>query len=128
MGVLKQMALTPSFIYEKDKKRLIDEREMTMKRLFMCLVVLAGIMFLSAGCESGGGSSTQVRFQNNSGNTVSAIWDGGRAATLAPGQTSDYQDANPGTHTIQWKDAANNNLTSVGWPNLVEGERYTFPY
>ena len=70
-----------------------------------------------------------VRFQNNSATkTVRAIWDGMNAATLSPGEVSDYQDANPGNHTIQWKNDNGAVLTSMGYPSLVEGKYYTYPY
>jgi hypothetical protein len=74
--------------------------------------------------------TTQVRFPNNSASrTVEAIWDGARAATFAPGQTSNYSEQNPGTHTIQWKDHNNGkDLTTIAWPNLVEKQSYIFPY
>jgi hypothetical protein len=49
--------------------------------------------------------------------------------SLAPGQVSEYREANEGTHTIQWKNAATNkDLTTIGWPSLVAGDSYTFPY
>ncbi len=98
-----------------------------MKRILACVMVLVGVLFITSGCEDE--SSCRVRFQNTSSSkTVCPIWDGGKAATLAPGETSEYQNATPGTHTIQWKDTSNRNLTSIGWPNLVDGQSYTFPY
>ena len=101
-----------------------------MKQYIKCLLAIVGILFLATSCEDVFSTSCSVGFKNNSASkTVYPVWDGGRAATLAPGQTSEYRTANPGTHTIQWKNAANNqDLTSMAWPNLVDGRSYTFPY
>jgi hypothetical protein len=91
--------------------------------LFITLLV---IPFLS-GCEDV--YTTQVRFQNNSATlTVTAVWDGTSTGSLSPGSHSEYIEVNPGTHTIQWLSASGSALTSTGWPNLVEGKSYTFPY
>lgn len=99
-----------------------------MNRFLLCVSLLLGLFFVT-GCEDGSASSTQVRFENNSNKMVYAVWDGARTETLAPGQRSDYRDVNPGRHTLMWKNAANNKiLTSMAWPSLVEGQRYTFPY
>ena len=100
-----------------------------MKRVVLiatlCFILLASL----SGCKELLGP-TQVRFQNNStSKTVEAIWDGSHAATLAPGQTSEYSEQNPGTHTIQWQNHSNGQaLTTIAWPSLVEGQSYTFPY
>jgi len=97
-----------------------------MRRLLM--ILLAGIVFAVAGCEDD--PPTKVRFRNDSPVlTVYAVWDGVRMQTLVPGETSPYRSANPGTHTIEWReDGSNRRLTSMAWPNLVEGQHYTFPY
>jgi hypothetical protein len=99
-----------------------------MKKCLRLLIIIAGMLFFTTGCEDDG-STGNVRFQNNSTTrTVCPIWDGFRAATLAPGQTSEYRVANPGTHTLQWNDPNGKALTSMAWPNLVDGKSYTFPY
>lgn len=86
------------------------------------------VLLFTTSCENL--LSTYVRFQNNSATkTVWPIWDGGKAATLEPGQMSEYQQVNPGSHTIKWMNASTNqDLTSTAWPNLVQGKSYSFPY
>lgn len=93
---------------------------------FLFIIVIA--LFFTTSCKEL--LSTYVRFQNNSATkTVWPIWDGGKAATLSPGQITEYQEINPGSHTIKWKNAATNeDLTTTAWPNAVQGEYYTFPY
>ena len=100
-----------------------------MNNWLKCAVVLVG-MFCVVGCEDLIDTATKVRFRNDSATkTVYAIWDGSIAAELAPGETSDYRIVNPDTHIFQWKNAANNaDLSSLSWPDLVEGHLYTFPY
>ena len=97
------------------------------KRITFLIVIVAALLFMTS-CNHL--LSTFVRFQNNSTTkTVWPIWDGGQAATLAPGQITEYQEINPGMHTIKWQNAANGkDLTTMAWPNAVEGEYYTFPY
>ena len=100
-----------------------------MKRLVLCLALLASLSLWFGGCEEGSSSSTKVRFRNDSATrTVVAVWDGMRAATLAPGGISDYQITTSGRHTIQWKNTSGTALTSIGWPDLEDGHKYTFPY
>lgn len=105
-----------------------------MRRLFtsvLQIVVLSAITVLSSGCGGGSFDDASVAFKNNSrSKTVCATWDGVSVSTggLLPGQTTDYRAANAGTHTIQWTDCRGGALTSIGWPNLVEGSIYTFPY
>jgi hypothetical protein len=90
------------------------------------IVVVTALLFMTSCTDL---VTTSVRFQNNSASkTVIPIWDGAHVATLAPGQVTDYQDANPGTHTIKWQNAAGQDLTTTAWPNLVAGKTYTFPY
>jgi len=96
------------------------------KRVKFLIVIMMALLFMTNCTDL---VTTSVRFQNNSASkTVMPIWDGGNVATLAPGQTTDYQDANPGTHTIEWRDSAGKVLTSMAWPDLVAGKNYTFPY
>jgi hypothetical protein len=100
-----------------------------MKIFLMSLTLLVGMLFFSTGCEGDESGNTQVRFENNSSKTVYAVWDGSRTQTLFPGQNTDYMDVNPGTHTLMWRNAINGGvLTSVAWPNIVAGQRYSFPY
>ena len=91
-------------------------------------MLLAEVLCLATGCEHS--SSGNVRFENNSASkTVYVAWDGVRQDALAPGEKTDYMKANSGSHTLQWKNARNGRaLTSIGWPNLVDGTKYTFPY
>lgn len=100
-----------------------------MKRIVLLAMVAAVALLSLSGCKSMLGD-TQVRFQNNSSSkTVEAIWDGSNEGALGPGQTSAWETVNPGTHTIQWLDAKTGKaLTTIAWPNLVQGETYTFPY
>jgi hypothetical protein len=99
-----------------------------MRKYVKLLIVIVVALLFTISCDHI--LSTYVRFQNNSATkTVKPIWDGASAATLAPGQLTDYQEINPGMHTIKWVNAANNHdLTTTAWPNAVEGEYYTFPY
>ena len=99
-----------------------------MSKQFRVMVLIALVLIFSASCNVL--MQTYVRFQNNSASkTVYAVWDGVNMGSLAPGQTSEYREANEGTHTIQWKNAATNkDLTTIGWPSLVAGDSYTFPY
>ena len=99
-----------------------------MSKQFRVMVLIALVLIFSASCNVL--MQTNVRFQNNSATkTVYAVWDGVNMGSLAPGQTSEYREANEGTHTIQWKNAATNkDLTTIGWPNLVAGQYYTYPY
>jgi hypothetical protein len=99
-----------------------------MKKILLSFVLMLGLALCFTGCE-GDSSSTRVRFTNNSPTrTVVAVWDGMNAATLAPGQTSSYQNTTPGRHTIQWKNTSGSALTSIGWPDIAEGSSYSFPY
>ena len=98
-----------------------------MKWGMKLLAIMMVALFFSAGCTDL--LSTTVRFQNNSGITVCPVWDGTRIGNIAPGQVTDYREVNPGTHTIMWIDATGaRNLTTIAWPNLVDGNAYTFPY
>lgn len=99
-----------------------------MKKTFMFLILAVAILLFCSSCNEL--FLSKVRFQNNSATkTVMPIWDGINMATLAPGQITEYSQENPGSHTIKWKNAANNqDLTSLGYPNLVAGESSTFPY
>ena len=99
-----------------------------MKNHIKYIAVGAAILLLAAGCENPMG--TCVRFENNSTTlTVYAVWDGIRMETLAPGETSEYHAVNPGSHTIQWHNAADgSSLTTIGWPSQVEGVYSTYPY
>lgn len=99
-----------------------------MKKYACILVIIALVLLFSTSCKEL--LQTYARFQNNSATkSVYAVWDGVSMGTLAPGQTSDYREVNEGSHTIQWKNAATNkDLTTIGWPNLVAGEYYTYPY
>ena len=99
-----------------------------MKKNVALLIVIAVALLFMASCDHF--LLTFVRFQNNSATkTVWPIWDGAKAATLAPGQITEYQEINPGTHTIKWENAANGkDLTSTAWPNAVEGDYLTYPY
>ena len=99
-----------------------------MKNISKLIIIIGLLLLFSTSCAEL--LSTYVRFENRSATkTVDAIWDGTRAATLAPGEISEYSEVNPGTHTIKWKNASNNkDLTSLGYPNLVEGKHYTVPY
>lgn len=101
-----------------------------MKRLGLCvLLLLAGAMIAGSGCEEVLGE-TLVRFKNNSRSlTVYPVWDGVRWDSLAPGEESSWERVNPGTHTLQWKNAANGKaLTAVGWPNVTKGKSSQYPY
>lgn len=100
-----------------------------MKKYVYILVVIALVLLFSASCTELL-PKTNVRFQNNSAaKAVYAVWDGVNMGTLTPGQTSDYREVNEGNHTIQWKNAANGkDLTTIGWPSLVAGQSYTYPY
>jgi hypothetical protein len=101
---------------------------MNMSKYVRILVLIALVLLFSTSCKEL--LQTYVRFQNNSATkTVYAVWDGVNMGNLTPGQTSEYREVNEGTHTIQWKNAATNkDLTTIGWPNLVAGEYYTYPY
>ncbi len=100
-----------------------------MKKYVRILVLIALVLLFSTSCTDAL-VKTNVRFRNDSATkSVYAVWDGSQMAALAPGAISEYQEVNSGTHTIQWKNAANNkDLTTMAWPNLVQGETYTFPY
>jgi len=93
---------------------------------FLIVIFLFQILFTS--CDAL--LQTYVRFDNRSETkTVRAIWDGANMGDLAPGEKTEYREVNPGTHTLQWKNALNGKaLTSIGWPNLVAGNQSTFPY
>lgn len=99
-----------------------------MKKYAVYAAVVALLALSASGCKEL--LQTQVNFRNDSAaKTVYAVWDGVRQQDLAPGESSPFQNVNPGTHTIQWKNAATGkDLTTVAWPNLVQGEGYTFPY
>ncbi len=101
-----------------------------MKWFALCALLLTGVMLalVGSGCEDL--KDTLVRFENNSqSKSVYAVWDNARYETLAPGQKTEWTRANPGTHTLQWFNAANGKpLTSLGWPNVPNGGNYTFPY
>ena len=99
-----------------------------MKNITKILAVIFLVILFSTGCDVF--LSTQVRFENRSETkTVKAIWDGINMGTLAPGEITEYREVNPGTHTIKWKNAANGkDLTSLGYPSLVEGKYLTFHY
>jgi hypothetical protein len=108
---------TPA-MFEKSKIKYISK-----------LMILIGLLLIfSTSCSTL--LSTYVRFENRSATkTVEAIWDGIRSAVLTPGEISEYKEVNPGTHTIKWQNASNSKtLTTLGYPNLVEGKSYTFPY
>ncbi len=100
-----------------------------MKKYARFLAVIALVLLFATSCTDVL-VKTNVRFRNDSATkSVYAVWDGSRTETLAPGAVTAYQEANSGTHTIQWKNAATNkDLTTTAWPNLVQGESYTFPY
>ena len=98
---------------------------------FLGLIGLVACLALVSGCEDGGGSDTcQVRFRNDSASkTVMAVWDGLAVGPIAPGELTDYREANEGVHTMQWIEAGSNKeLTTVATPSLVAGHNYTFPY
>jgi hypothetical protein len=101
---------------------------MNMKKFVCILVIIVVVLLFSASCKEL--LQTYVRFRNDSATkSVYAVWDGVNMGTLTPGQISEYREVNDGTHTIQWKNAATNkDLTTMGWPNLVAGEYYSFPY
>lgn len=100
-----------------------------MKNTSRFLIVIVVALLFSTSCFDSL-LQTYARFENRSETkTVNAIWDGINVATLAPGEISEYREVNPGTHTIKWKNASNNKeLTSLGYPNLVAGKYYTYPY
>ena len=99
-----------------------------MKKYAGMLVVIVGMLWLATACDEL--VSEQVSFKNNSASkTVYPIWDGVNMGALAPGQTSSAHTVNPGTHTIQWMNASNNQvLSSIGWPNIAEGSYTQYPY
>ena len=99
-----------------------------MKNIAKIFVLIMILFFLTGSCTEL--LSTYVRFRNNSlTKTVNAIWDGVNTATLSMGETSEYIEVNPGNHTIQWKNAnTGKTLTSLGYPSLVKGKNYTYPY
>ncbi len=99
-----------------------------MKRAARTLIVLVVVLMVASSCKSL--LQTYVRFENRSATkTVAVVWDGSRTAPLAPGEITDYEEVNPGTHTIKWVLASSGrDLTTTAWPNLVAGEYYTFPY
>jgi hypothetical protein len=98
------------------------------KKHAVFLVVIAVALLFSTSCKDL--LIAHVRFQNNStSKTVQPIWDGINMGTLVPGQITEYTEANPGSHTIKWKNAASgSDLTSLGYPSLVAGNSYTYPY
>ena len=99
-----------------------------MKNIPKLVIIIGLFLLFSTSCSNL--LSTYVRFENRSETkTVEAIWDGIRVAVLTPGEISEYREVNEGLHTIQWKNALNNNdLTTLGYPNLVAGSYSTFPY
>jgi hypothetical protein len=101
-----------------------------MKKQIGQIVLIMGIALSVVGC--GGSDSSDdatVAFRNDSASkTVCAIWDGVSTGALPPGALSASRVANAGTHTIKWTDCQSHDLTTMGWPNLVEGHSYTFPY
>lgn len=100
-----------------------------MKHFSKFLIFITLFILISINCNVL--LSTYVRFENNSTTTktVNAIWDGINAVTLVPGQISEYIIENPGMHTLKWKNAATGkDLTSLGYPSLVQGQYYTFTY
>ena len=99
-----------------------------MKHITKIIIIVSLLILFFTSCSSL--LVTFVRFENRSeSKTVEPIWDGIKTATLAPGEITEYVETNPGNHTIQWKNASNGKvLTSLGWPNLVSGKNYTFPY
>ena len=99
-----------------------------MKNISKLLVIVLLFLMLSTSCSSL--LITYVRFDNRSeSKTVKAIWDGVSMGDLAPGEKTEYREINPGTHTLQWKNALNNKvLTTLAWPNIVQGSQSTFPY
>jgi len=101
-----------------------------MKNIYKLMVFIGLLLLFSTSCSELFTTTSHVRFKNNSATkTVEAIWDGVRTATLAPGETSEYREVNPGNHTIKWQNAANNKkLTTLGYPSLVAGKYYTYPY
>ena len=99
-----------------------------MNNWLKCAVVLVG-MFCVVGCEDLVNPATKVRFRNDSATkSVYAVWDGISQGVLAPGGITSYREVNPGRHTVQWKKSDGTVLTSPGWPDLVEGHLYTYPY
>ena len=99
-----------------------------MRKITRIIIFVVLLFFLTGSCTEL--LSTYVRFRNDSTTkTVSAIWDGINSATLSPGEINEYRQVNPGIHTIQWKNAnTGKDLTSLGYPNLVRGKSYTYPY
>ena len=100
-----------------------------MKNITRFLIVLIVVLLFSTSCFDSL-LQTYVRFENRSGTkTVNAIWDGSIAATLAPGEITEYREVNPGSHTMMWDNALNSKaLSSLSWPNLVAGHYYTHSY
>ena len=99
-----------------------------MKSISKLLIIILLVPILSSSCTSL--LITYVRFDNRSATkTVKAVWDGVSMGALAPGEKTEYREVNSGTHTLQWKNVLNNKaLTTLAWPNLVQGSQSTFPY
>lgn len=99
-----------------------------MKNISKFIFIISLFLLFSTSCSSL--LQTYVRFENRSvTKTVNAIWDGVNAATLAPGEITEYMEVNSGFHTIKWENALNNrDLTTLGYPNLVAGSYHTYPY
>ena len=100
-----------------------------MRKQIGLIALLLGMTFSVVGCGGDSSDDATVAFRNDSTNkTVCAIWDGVNMGPLLPGEKSASRAANAGTHTIKWTDCQGHDLTTTGWPNLVEGHSYTFPY
>ena len=103
------------------------------KYIIFLIVIVVALLFLTSCFEDlvpeEPDYTAKVAFINNSAKkTVCPIWDGFKYATLAPGQKTGYSEQNPGPHTLQWKNTNNKDLTSVGYPSLVAGSSYIYPY
>jgi len=105
---------------------------LAMRKSIKFLLVLVVFLFFLNGCiEDLVSNSAYVRFRNDSATkTVMAVWDGvSMGGNLAPGEITEYYEQNPGTHTLVWKRASDGKaLTSMGYPSLVSGKYYTYPY
>ena len=100
-----------------------------MRKQIGLIALLIGMAFSVVGCGGDSSDDATVAFRNESASkTVCAIWDGVNTGALSPGELSASRVANAGTHTIKWTNCSGGDLTTTGWPNLVEGHSYTFPY
>ena len=100
-----------------------------MRKQIGLIALLIGMAFSVVGCGGDSSDDATVAFRNDSvSKTVCAIWDGVNTGALSPGELSASRAANAGTHTIKWTNCGGTDLTTMGWPKLVEGHSYTFPY